>query len=72
MPGHISTSCTLCDVLVDAATYCNQLESLKVAVSAAAGAPEGLLDAQTGGAYTVGYIDNAREFFEFPEQLLGN
>jgi hypothetical protein len=58
--------------LLDAATYCNQLESLKVAISAVAEALEGLLNAQTGGAYTVGYIDDAREFFEFPEQLLGD
>jgi len=67
MPVYISTSC---DTLLDAATYRDQLERLKVAVSTAAGAFERLLDAQARCAYTVGYVDNAREFFEFPEEGL--
>lgn len=52
--------------------YRDQLELLKVGVSTATGALEGLLDAQASCAYTVGDVDNARELFEFPEQRLGD
>ena len=52
------------------ATYCYQLELLKVAVGAAAGALEGLLDAQTSRSHAVGNIDNARQLLQLPEELL--
>jgi hypothetical protein len=54
----------------EASTYLDQLERLKVAVSAATGAPERLLDAQAGGAYAVRDVDDARELLELPEELL--
>jgi hypothetical protein len=54
----------------EASTYRDQLECLKVAVAASARAPERLLDAQAGGAYTVRDVDDARQFLELPEELL--
>jgi hypothetical protein len=54
----------------EASTYRDQLERLKVAVAASARAPERLLDAQAGSAYTVRDVDDARQFLEFPKELL--
>jgi hypothetical protein len=54
----------------EASTYLDQLERLKVAVPAATGAPERLLDAQAGGADAVCDVDDARELLELPEELL--
>jgi hypothetical protein len=33
---------------------------------------EGLLDTQAGRAYAVGNVDDARELFKLPEQVLGD
>ena len=52
------------------ATYRNQLERLEVSVAAVACARERLLYAQASCAYTVGYVDDAREFLELPEERL--
>jgi hypothetical protein len=68
MPIGIST----CDTFLDVATYLDQLKRLKVTISTAAGAREGLLYAQTSCSYTVRYVDDAREFFELPEEHLAD
>lgn len=52
------------------ATHRDQLKRLKVTVCTAAGALEGLLDAQAGRAHAVGDVDYARKFLELPEELL--
>jgi hypothetical protein len=62
----------LCDTFLHAATHCNQLKRLKVPISTATGAREGLLYTQARCAYTVRYIDDAREFFELPEEFLAD
>jgi hypothetical protein len=53
-------------------TYRNELKALKVDIAAAAQTFEGLLDTQTGGAYAVGDIDDARELLELPKEGLGD
>jgi hypothetical protein len=55
-----------------AATYRDQLERLKVAIGAATGALKRLLYAQTSCAYTIRNVDDAREFLQLPEELLGD
>ena len=54
----------------NAATHRHQLERLKVAVPTATRALEWLLYAQSSCAYTIRYIDDAREFLELPEEGL--
>jgi hypothetical protein len=61
-----------CDQMPKASTYRDQLKRLKVAVAAAARAPERLLNAQTSRAYAVRDVDDAREFLQLPKQLLGD
>ena len=58
--------------ILNAATHFDQLKRLKVAVSTAAGARKRLLYAQSSCSYTVRYVDDAREFFELPEELLAD
>lgn len=67
MPGLVSTGRAYV-----AATHSDQLESFQVAVCTAAGAREGLLYAQASCAYTVGYVDDARQLLELPEESLGH
>lgn len=52
------------------AAHRDQLECLKVAICTAARALKRLLYAQSGCAYAVRYVDDAREFLELPEELL--
>ena len=70
MPMYISTVCDIDTAGINAATHLDQLKRLKVAIRTAACALEGLLDAQACRADTVGYVDDARQFLELPEQLL--
>lgn len=56
--------------LLHRGTHCHELKTFKVAVSAATGTLEWLLDAQASGANTIGDVDNACKFLQFPEQLL--
>jgi uncharacterized protein YecE (DUF72 family) len=53
-----------------AGAYRDQLESLKVAVGAVARAAERLLYAQTGCAYAVRDVYDARELLQLPEEVL--
>lgn len=69
MPTAISI---VCDAYASAATHRDEVKRLKVAIRATARTAKGALDAQAGGAHTVRDVDYAREFFELPEQLLGD
>jgi hypothetical protein len=53
-------------------TYGDQLEVLEVLVAAVAGAAEGLLDAEPGGADAVGDVDYAGKLLELEEELAGD
>jgi hypothetical protein len=53
-------------------TYGDQLEVLEVLVAAVAGAAEGLLYAEPGGAHAVGDVDYASKLLELEEELAGD
>lgn len=68
-PTNINNAC---DTFPHAATHLDKLEQLKVLVTTAARAFERLLYAQSSCAYAIRYVDDAREFFQLPEEVLGD